>query len=166
MSNPMVKIYYDEGESGPAEYLGDRLARIDADPLTDKVWRGDIVRISHKPGEVAIPLITDVVCQRFPNRSILQFDDLEELAILGSHLMLAGAELGFKLPPKEGKSGFFCVAHHAHLDPTMLAEALGFFHPDDEDVIDEADDLNDKDQQVDAVSQEETVPSKPGKTTT
>lgn len=126
MKNDIIKICYDVDETGPAEHLGGRLACIAEPPLlTEEVFVGDIVQLCHDPDEDdGIPCIEEVVYSRFPCRTRLEYVHEQELAILRSLLSIVGAEC-YSLIPPNGRRGLAIVGHCEHVDPELLAEAVG-----------------------------------------
>lgn len=125
-----IRIIYGGEEEGFAELLGDRLARIYDQPLTDRVSRHDIVCLSHLPGEAAgFPTIAKIVYQRHPCRTYLRFAKDEELSALIPHLRLADSFLVTIAGPQEAELGIAIVAHPEKVDPQLLAKAIGLNLP-------------------------------------
>jgi hypothetical protein len=48
-TNEYINIWYDVDESGPAQLIGEGLARIAALPITHKVFLDDLVKLSGDP---------------------------------------------------------------------------------------------------------------------
>jgi hypothetical protein len=127
MDNNIIQIWYAHDESGPAELIGDKLARISDMPLlTDEVWVDDIVRVTHLPEQKAgRPHIAEVVVQRFPSRAIVRIHYEEQAYVLSAVFALLTAECVLLFPPKDGKPGMLRVAYNPPLDPIGLAKAIG-----------------------------------------
>lgn len=126
MTDNLIKIQYDLDETGPAEYLGDRLACIVAPPLlADDIFVGDIVRLCHDPDEDdSLPCVEEIVHSRFSCQTRLEYDDEQDLAVLTALLRIVGAECYSVIPPGDSR-GIAIVGHCEHVDPELLAEAVG-----------------------------------------
>src|SRR5262249_6424412 len=114
----IVKIYYAEDETGPAELLGESLARIiDVPALTDDFWRDDIVRLAAPSGE-GFPRIAEVIFTRYARRSSVRFYGGEfAAALIMNMLNLLNCDAAVIVPSVEGKSGLISVAHPDCIDP-------------------------------------------------
>lgn len=129
--NKLIKIFYNPHETGPAELLGRRLARIINVPLLDdELLPGDVVRLDRGPRDLdGYPRIAKIVSRRFPARTSLWFDDPGEAMTLHAVLALLGAECHVIHQPHQGRPGEMVVGHHADLDPVALADAVGIEQP-------------------------------------
>jgi hypothetical protein len=131
----LIKIYYAESETGPAEVLGGLLARvIDVPVLTDRFWRDDIVQLTHLPTDgLGFPRIARVVHTRHECRSALEiFCDEYGTALLMHLFRLLGADSAVILPSRKGKPGILSVAHLADLDPAAVVKLIGAQEADGE----------------------------------
>src|SRR5262245_17037863 len=87
------KIFYCPDETGPAQLLGDRLARIVDPPLLADFSRDAIVRLSHNPVEGdKPPSITEVVWTPYDCLSRLHFDAELEADTLNAIFRLLGLD--------------------------------------------------------------------------
>src|SRR5271166_6584467 len=131
MADEMIKIYYAPEETGPAQLLGGRLARIVDPAVFGNLWQDDIVLLTHDPEEdEGFPAIEEVVWSRYPVRSNFTFKTDEETqgaveAILPPLLRFLKADCFIPSP------GRLCVAHHG-VDVALLAEAIGLTLVEDE----------------------------------
>jgi hypothetical protein len=147
--NEVIKIRYAALEQGPAEYgpaelLGDRLARIvDVPVLTKEFWKDDIVELTDLPTDAEpTPSIGRVVYARHETHTLLQFDDELQARILMGIFALLRADTKLVRAPKEGERDILSVAHPGWLDPKAVAAAtLGLREADDES--DDGDDDSD-----------------------
>jgi hypothetical protein len=128
----VVKILYAPQETGPAELLGDSLARIlDVPVLTDAFWRDDIVRLGPAPAG-PFPTVVEVVFARHGRRSQVGFFGGRFVA---DHLMDLFRLLGcdctvIKTPTEEKGYGVLSIAHPAGFDPAALVRVLGAHEPE------------------------------------
>jgi hypothetical protein len=136
-TNTIIHIHYALDETGPAELLGQRLARIlDAPLLTDELFQGDIVRLDRTLGDGdGYPRISKVVHTRFPARTYLAFDNDAEFFTLNPILAILGAECHLILPADNDTPGTMIVGDQEDLDPVALANAIGMSQtpPDDDE---------------------------------
>jgi hypothetical protein len=123
----VIQIHYEPSETGPAELLDGRLARVIDAPLSATTfWKDDVVRLSHLPGErEGVPEIEAVVLRRFGDQTILVFREPEEATLLSQVLATVGADSCMVLSPRDGKPGIISVAFNPPLEPAGLAKALG-----------------------------------------
>lgn len=127
MARKIISIWYAEDESGPAELLEGRLARI-VDPviLGEGLWQNDIVRLTFSPEEKdGRPRIAEVVWSPFAKTSMLQFHHLEEAWLLRNILAMVGGDSRIVTEPKEERRGLMLVAHPEFVEPDLLADSLG-----------------------------------------
>ena len=122
----VVRIHYADDETGPAELLGDGMARIlDVPVFTDKFWRDDIVRLAQGPAGQT-PRIAGVVSTRFDQHSSVQFFGGESVGTLLLHIFrLLGFDGAVVVPPAEGRPGRISVAHIAGFDPAKVVKLIG-----------------------------------------
>lgn len=133
MARNTIKIWYAHDETGPAELIGDRLARIVHPPLlADNIFPNDIVRLSHNPedDDDGHPRIVEVVYSRYPFRANLEFDNPGQAVLLHTLFTVLGAEAHVVLPARDHEPGTMLVGHPAVLDPVALAVAVGIPQPD------------------------------------
>jgi hypothetical protein len=130
----IIKIYYAPDETGPAQLLGKRHARIiDVPLLNDELLQDDIVRLDRHPDDPGgYPRIEKVVFTRFPERSQVSLGNTEEAMTLRAILSILDAECYVILPPRQGELGVMVVGHYEDLDPVALANAIGIKQTDEE----------------------------------
>jgi hypothetical protein len=149
MANEVVKVYYADSETGSAEVLSGRVARIvDAPVLNLKLCRGSIVLLARKPPNGGIPQIAKILYSPHQRRTLLYSADEGKVATLLRMLETTGAETCLAWPPKDGRPGALIVSHSDDIDPVKLASGVGIDQPDDdEDVLSKAtgDDEDDED---------------------
>jgi hypothetical protein len=122
----VLKIHYAPDETGPAELLDERLARIiDVPALTDDFWRDDVVRLQAPPWQ-GHPSIAEVFYTRFERRSRVEFFGGD---VMGAALRDVCRVLGFDsaiiVPSEGGRPGIISVAHIDAFDPAALVNLLG-----------------------------------------
>jgi hypothetical protein len=128
MSDQRITIEYEAQESGPADLLGARLARIVEPALFGDVWRDDIVALTHLPGEAeGLPRIEQVLWSRHPYRTDLTYPPSCDAALSVFRFLLKGLGADFMIPISAAneKGGMLVVAHDEGLDAVKLAEAIG-----------------------------------------
>ena len=132
MTMKTIKIYYNDDETGPAQLLSKRLARIIDTPVLGDLCRNCIVRLDGDPDDTErIPGIAEVLYSPYPCRSWVYFQDDDQAAPLLLIIMgVLGADAEVVAPPKDGKRGIIAVSHDEPLDPVLLARAIGM--PQDE----------------------------------
>ena len=125
-SRDVIKIFYAPDETGPAEMLGERLARIvDVPILTDAFWRDDIVRLKEQEGE-GYPTIAEVVFTRHEQRTRLKFFGGQYVGVLLMNLFsLLQTDCAVIVLPKEEGPGILSVAHPAGLKPAAVLKLIG-----------------------------------------
>jgi hypothetical protein len=135
MDSKVITIFYAADDPGPAELIGDKLARIVDVPLVSAVlWRDDIVRLTHLPGEAdGYPKIEEVVFRRFSRLRFLRIHQMHEAYVLSGVLASLKADSAIVLPPKFDMQGMMLVAFNPPLDPIGLAEAIGIDQTDRDD---------------------------------
>lgn len=132
---PIIRIYYEPQETGPAELLGNRLARIVDPPLlTDEFFQGDIVLLDRDADDTerGYPWIEEIVVRRHAERTCLSYSNEIEFYSLSAVFAILGAECRSLLPPGEDRPGTMIVGHASQIDPVALAEAVGITQPLDE----------------------------------
>jgi hypothetical protein len=123
-----VDIYYDDHEIGPAELLGEGKARIMAIPQsTLEFWQGDVVRLTHLPGEAAgHPRIAEVLWTRHDRRTHVGYMGAVAVAL---HLIdifrLLRADAALVEENPDGRDGMLAVAHSSLLDPELIVKLVG-----------------------------------------
>jgi len=127
------KAWYAEDESGPAEILGERLARILSLPLfNDELFLGDIVRLDRDPrGNNGWPRIVEIVHPNYPLYTRLSFGNKDDYYLLWSILSCLGVESKDLSLVKGDSSGCMMVRHDEDIDPIALANAIGIPQEDD-----------------------------------
>jgi hypothetical protein len=132
MKDNIVHIAYSKDETGPAELLGGGLARI-VDPvlLGPELWQGDIVRLTHLPDdESGPPGIAQVIHRQFPGKTTVQFHCMFQSVLLTNVFAMLGGDSCLLVTPEEDRPGLLAVMHQEHVNPVLLAEAVGI--PQDE----------------------------------
>lgn len=155
----IATIWYAGGESGPAELLRGRLARIVDTPFfADGLWRNDIVLLTHLPGEGrGYPRIARIVHQQYDATTLVSFRDPGQCWRLCSLLAVTGADTAVVAVPRGGKPGLLAVAYDTPLDPELLAEAVGI-RQDEGDGALEVISLHDDDSSSDEDDEDEGRP--------
>lgn len=149
-----IKVHYAADETGSAELLGGRVARIVATPVFGDLCRNAIVHLDRDPSAAkGIPAIAEVLYSPYPYRSNLSFANEVELVILLNILAIVGADAQAIYMPRDDEPGLMLVSHQDFLDPKLLAVAIGIDQPDEEDCED--------DQEDDAVSAAAKVNRRP-----
>ena len=122
-----ITIWYASDESGPAELLGGRLARIVSVPLlAENLWRDDIVLLTHRPGDgEGWPRIARVVHQRYDGVCAVEFYEPGQAEVLSALLSFLGADTAVIAGPADQEPGRLAVAYDWPLNPAQLAEAIG-----------------------------------------
>jgi hypothetical protein len=145
MSQRRINIHYAEHETGPAERLSRKVARVvDFPLLNDDLHEGSIVRLDRNPDrDEGIPRIAEIIASPYSCRSMLRFRDEAESWMLLLVLRLLGAAARVMWGPKDGKPGVMVVSHDDGLDPVLLAEAIGIPQPDEEGEGEDEDDDTD-----------------------
>lgn len=161
MTERQIKIYYTPHETGPAERLGGRLARIVNTPLlAQRFWRDDVVRLTHLPGDAdGLPRVEKVLFRRHADQRVVGFADAAEAMLLASVFALVGADADVLLGPANGQRGMMSVAFDPPLDPVALARVLGIEQdPEDDEAEDAADDLDPAASTLAADAAEQPIP--------
>jgi hypothetical protein len=127
----VVRIRYAEDETGPAELLGEGLARIiDVPLLTDRFWRDDVVRLRQDP-DGGLPRVAGVAFTRFERRSMVQFFGGEGAgALLLSLFSLLGFDSAVIVLPADERPGWISVAHAAGFRPAAVVKLIGADKPE------------------------------------
>lgn len=122
----MIRLYFDEGESGHAFYLGNGLAMIDNHPITDKCSYKDVVSLTDL-GEDRIPIVDKVTHKEHKHSQYVYFDmdhQWHELDIILTGIGCCVS--GLFGPDDKGKRGVMLVAYNNEdLNPALLAEGYG-----------------------------------------
>jgi hypothetical protein len=126
----IIEICYGRGYTGPAELLGGELARIVAPAAFADLWEGDIVRLANVNDDDGHPMIKEIVSQRYPCYTDIEYPADARLGELFSLLKALGADCFVGWEPEEDHYGVLRVAHDEWLDVHMLAESIGFPHYD------------------------------------
>src|ERR1700722_3618421 len=126
-SRKNLRIYYAPDETGPAELLGEKLARIIEVPIgTQDFWRGDIVRLTHLPGdETGAPKVAEVVATRHDQRSHVLYHGSDRIAsTLMTLFSILEADSAVIASPDKEMPGLLSVAHDSWLDPVAVVKLL------------------------------------------
>ena len=98
--NKTIKIYYEPQETGPAELLGGKLAKIiDPPVLTDEIWRGDIVKLTHLDNLNGFPRIAKVVSKQFDCVTRIDVMDVFEADMHMAIFQLLKCDFAVIIPP-------------------------------------------------------------------
>lgn len=125
-----IPVYYDAQEVGPAELLGDGLARIVKAPVFGEICRNAIVRLDRDPHEAeGFPKVAEVLHMPYPCLTTLEFMEADDERTLINILALVQAEAEVVGLPEGDRPGLLRVFHHEFLDPECLAEAIGIPQP-------------------------------------
>jgi hypothetical protein len=127
MKSQVIRIQYAENETGSAELLEGRLARITECPLfTETLFRNSIVRLTHRPDEFnTIPAVVEVIWTPFPKRGDLFYRDKAEFMVLRGLFAQLHAECLVVVECQPDRVGLLAVGHHEGLNPRAVAEAIG-----------------------------------------
>jgi hypothetical protein len=131
----VVKIYYASNETGPAQYLGHRLARITASPLFHPLLcRNAIVQLDRRPefGD-DFPAIQKVIHSPYPSRMAVRFKEHKDGDYLTGLFRFLGCDADVVIPPSKKGAGVMMVSCPEHIHPQDLATALGIPQPQDEE---------------------------------
>ena len=130
----IVKIFYDADETGPAQLVGRRLARIVHAPILNlDLCKDAIVLLDAEPSDDhLIPTIKEVLYNPYCCRSPVYFSSADEIIMLANILHLLSADVDVAYPPDGYKHGMAIVSHHHGLDPALLAESIGIDQPEDD----------------------------------
>jgi hypothetical protein len=134
MTAKEVKIHYADDETGPAEVLSGRVARITDTPLFNlELCRDSIVLLDRAPSnDNAIPRIKKVLHNPYPCRTPVSIYHEEEASVLMDVFRMLGADSQIVIQPTNEKPGILLVSHPEHLNPPLLAEATGIEQCDEE----------------------------------
>jgi hypothetical protein len=114
----MLKIVYEEGETGWADDLGDNRARIANLPIADDLNIDDVVSLKRVDGRL---YVDKVVSRTFAKKTALEYDEPhhETYAKIWSALKQAGMKI-------EGlMEGHCLVAHRLDQDPVAVCKTAG-----------------------------------------
>jgi hypothetical protein len=137
MPTRVIKVRYNADETGPAELISRRVARIIDAPLLGEVCRDTIVRLDRDPRtDEGVPEIQEVLYSPFCCQSWVQFREAGEAITLAHVLRALGADCHAALPPHDDEPGHLVVWHHDCLNPQLLAEAIGIPQPQEEGMDD------------------------------
>jgi hypothetical protein len=122
-----IKIWYTEDEFGEAEVLWGRVARLSDKPVTaDEIWPGDLVLLSHLPGQASgHPRIACILDRRFEVTARVLYWNAGDQLTLQSMLSVVGAGMVDLGTPDDDRPGVMIVGCNRPVDPEQLAEAIG-----------------------------------------
>lgn len=125
--NRVIRIWYTANETGEAEVLWGRVARLLDKPIgVDEIWPGDLVLLTHRPGQASgSPRIARVLDQRFNVTARVLYWSFGDLDTLQSMLSVVGAGMAVLCHPDDDKPGVMIVGCNGPVDPEQLAEAIG-----------------------------------------
>jgi len=130
-----IKVRFEEGETGWAEDLGGGLARISNIPFSGDHNIDDIVKL--EPAGDGWLRVKEIVSRRYPVRETIWFDQTGQYYLMQSvmSLLQGRVEGGVSPTPADSKKkgsqprpGFMMVACTKHVNPVLLAEAVGIPH--------------------------------------
>jgi hypothetical protein len=114
------------------------LARIVDAPLLADLCRDSIVRLDRDPyTDQVLPSIEEVVYSPYPSRSDVRFECPDDGHLLYYLFRLLGCDPQAAGMPREGSKGLMILAHPEHIDPPLLAKAIGIRQPEGGDGPDE-----------------------------
>lgn len=126
-----IKVRFEEGETGWAEDLGGGLARIANIPFSGDHNIDDIVKL--EPAGEGWLRVKEVVSRRYPVRETIWYEQMGQYYLMQSIMALLQGRVEGGITPTEDtkkkgarvRPGFMMVACTKHVDPVLLAEAVG-----------------------------------------
>jgi hypothetical protein len=128
MSAREFKILYNDHETGPAEVLKGRIARIVDHPLlcTDQLWKDDIVLLDRDPRKIDnFARIKKVLWTRYPYRGSYSFSHDFQMDLFLFLLRGIGVDCCVAIQATEKQSGIVHIALEMEFPLTDLFQILG-----------------------------------------
>lgn len=116
----MIKVRFDENETGWAKYLGRGIAEINNLPLTDKLRFADVVALKKTPYGGGAYEIERVLARRHPNVDVIYYTESKTYYSIRSVVQDLGGTVSGLYGPSKGQSGALMISHNGQIDAWAL----------------------------------------------